>query len=99
MEKEALIFYAAIREARLTTLDCTASAQQYRRLAARHIDYDVWQSRMLWNCRGPIQNPKINPVENPTEFLGIDKVIWLTVDVKFVEGMRVPNLMSLWWRP
>ncbi len=54
---------------------------------------------MLWHCRGPIQNPKINPVENPTEFLGIDKVIWLTVDVKFVEGMRVPNLMSLWWRP
>lgn len=24
--------------------------------------------------KGPIQNPKINPIENPTEFLGIDKV-------------------------
>ena len=23
---------------------------------------------------GPVQNPKINPVENPQEFLGIDKV-------------------------
>jgi photosystem II protein len=23
--------------------------------------------------RGPTQNPKINPIENPTEFLGIDK--------------------------
>jgi photosystem II protein len=23
--------------------------------------------------KGPVQNPKINPVENPTEFLGIDK--------------------------
>lgn len=22
---------------------------------------------------GPVQNPKINPVQNPTEFLGIDK--------------------------
>jgi hypothetical protein len=25
--------------------------------------------------RGPIQNPKINPIENPVDFLGIDKVI------------------------
>lgn len=24
--------------------------------------------------KGPIQNPKINPVSNPQEFLGIDKV-------------------------
>lgn len=34
--------------------------------------------------KGPIQNPKINPVSNPQEFLGIDKVLtlfWATLAV------------------
>ena len=47
--------------------------------------------------KGPTQNPKINPVENPQEFLGIDKVglSLIVMNICYAFNILYP-LMTVW---